>query len=237
MFLTTDRIVSGRNFVWRTAPLGFDSSSCFGSGREAVYQLLKDMEAEGHPSRILLPAFHPEGLVAPSRLAGWQMNEFLLNEWLDPDLDSLKKSLAAHRPTLAVLIHYFGLFKERHGFLDLCRENGTLVLEDFAQGWIEPAEARSLHPFSDYQLFSLPKLFPVPDGGVLQVASGRKPTPVRRWSPRHTRFVAQEFTGNICRTLALKPMPLRNCGASRGNLIGEVPMLFGALDQATPGGD
>jgi hypothetical protein len=118
---------------------------------------------------VLLPAFVPEGVIAPCRVQGLNIRFYPLDRNLDPDWTRLEELAAALQPRLAVLIHYFGVRREAGRFVAICHRNGALVVEDIAHAQALPES--SLGADGDFVLHSLTKIVGVADGAVLEMAA------------------------------------------------------------------
>jgi hypothetical protein len=59
-------------------------------------------------SIVLLPAFVPEGIIAPFLRSDFNVVFYSLSRHLSPCWEHLDQLLATHSPKLAVMIHYFG---------------------------------------------------------------------------------------------------------------------------------
>ncbi len=138
----------------------------FASGREAIVALIRAMRLDCN-STVLMPAFVPEGIIAPFNRLGVKIQFYPVTESLDPCWGPLEELLVSQQPRLAILIHYFGLLKNASKFIDVCHQHGVPALEDLAH--VQPNSANSKVGKGDFVLFSLPKLIGTPDGAVLIV--------------------------------------------------------------------
>jgi dTDP-4-amino-4,6-dideoxygalactose transaminase len=134
--------------------------------------------AMGPEAVVLLPAYVPEGLFAPFKHLGCPIVLYPLDENLDPLWAELEELLLIHGPSLAVIIHYYGLEKDSQRFAELCHRYQTRVMEDMAH--VLPGQACPLGQAGDFVLYSQNKVIGVPDGGVLVCRSvALVPMPVR----------------------------------------------------------
>jgi dTDP-4-amino-4,6-dideoxygalactose transaminase len=183
------------------APWSNSRHALYASGREALTALI-DALAWKRGEAVLLPGFVPEGLVAPFRGRGLAVELYPLDANLDPDWPALAQLLAAHRPKLAVLIHYFGMHKPIDRFTDLAHRHGALVLEDLAH--VIPTPGDGLGTTGDLVLYSLPKLLGVPDGSPLVVLSPQLKLQALTFSPHrlHQVYLVQQMCSIAVNTLS-----------------------------------
>ena len=123
---------------------------------------------------VLLPAYigwsAREGSGVFDPVQGLDINHafYAMDECLNIDLTSLKRSFEENKVKLFVIIHYFG-------FVDPCYEEaiimarnfGVKVLEDEAHSFFTNFVGGLTGRMGDASIFSLHKMFPVKGGGVL----------------------------------------------------------------------
>ncbi len=180
----TRRRISNERCLWvgralpKDLPWNHKNAVGFSSGREALVALLGALGL-GPGDVVMLPAFVPEGVIAPCRIQGLDICFYPLDRNLDPDWTRLEELAMALQPRLAILIHYFGVRREAGRFVAICRRNGALVLEDLAHAQALPES--SLGADGDFVLHSLTKIVGVADGAVLEMAAAHvlplKPQP------------------------------------------------------------
>ena len=165
------RLITNERTLWRGAGVAADlpwssrQHVSYGSGREALVALFEALQL-GADDVVLLPAYVPEGLVAPCRSRGIGVRLYPVDRELDPDWEALGQFAAESRPKLAVLIHYFGVPRDAARFAAACRPCGAQILEDLAHAQVLPESP--LGASADYVLHSLPKVVGVPDGAILE---------------------------------------------------------------------
>lgn len=197
------RLITNDRQLVRPAPVcrppwQSESAVFYDSGRAAVFALATALGLDKNAS-VLLPAFVPEGLIAPFNRAGIRVHQYAVDRNLDPAWSHLEDLLASFKPRLTTLIHYFGLRKPAHRFAELCRAHGSLMLEDLAH--VIPCSADSMFTTSgDFVLYSLPKIIGVPDGAVLEV--GSQVVGLDRFPggshPKHVLYLAIQYAGMWC---------------------------------------
>ena len=142
------------------------NSFFFASGREALIALFDSLNLLAGDT-VLLPAFVPEGIIAPCRAKRLVTQFYPLDSNLDPDWERLTESVTISSPKIAVLIHHFGIRRDAIKFNTICHQNGVLVLEDLAQAQV--LKECDLGRECDFLLHSLTKIVGVTDGAILQV--------------------------------------------------------------------
>ena len=129
--------------------------------------------------KILLPGYIGisvnEGSGVFDPIAEYQIGyEFYkVKEDLSTDLVDFKARILNGNVKAALVIHYFGFLQsDIKTIAELCRENNVLLIEDCAHTLTSTYEGTLLGQFGDVGLFSLHKILPVPDGGILRINNG-----------------------------------------------------------------
>lgn len=119
---------------------------------------------------VLVPSYHCESMIEPFAWLGAELIPFRIREDLSIDLEDIARQ---SRPGIRSILvpQYFGHIRSIEPLSRLAAERGWTVIEDCAHAFfsVGPRPLSGMH--SDYVVASLPKFFPVLDGGVL--ASGR----------------------------------------------------------------
>ena len=146
------------------------SSAC----RVGFRHLIKNLDFQGQ--KILLPGYIGisvnEGSGVFDPLAEYQIGvEFYkVKRDLSTDLEDFKARILGGNVRAALVIHYFGFLQsEIKTMLELCRENKVLLIEDCAHTLSSTHAGTRLGQFGDFGLFSLHKILPVTDGGILRI--------------------------------------------------------------------
>lgn len=145
------------------------------SAREGCGDLLDGLKAAGQAGPILLPAFigysarEGSGVFDPVRASGLPADFYALNDDLTIDLDSLEAALAAHPCRLLFVIHYFGRTEPRMDRVRaLADQYGALLIEDLAHGFFSALVGGTAGRHADVNIYSLHKMLPFPNGGMVQ---------------------------------------------------------------------
>lgn len=150
----------------------------FPSARAAFRTLLQAARIEPE-DQVLLPGYigwsarEGSGVFDPVRELGLGYAFYRIDRSLHVDLDSLERCLATGRVKIFVIIHYFGVPDPHYAdAVALARRYGALVLEDEAHAMLSDLVGGVSGRLGDAALFSLHKMLPVPDGGMLMVKPG-----------------------------------------------------------------
>lgn len=165
--------------------------------RYGIYQAATALSLGGR--EVLFPAFFHCVELDALLAAGVRPRFFPVGDGLQVDVDAIADRIGPS--TAAVyLIHYGGFPGPVEAVATLCRERGIALIEDCAHALLSLAGERPLGSFGDAAVFSLPKVLPVPNGGVVllrgglghQNRTGRRP-PLRAVGPRTVSSVLQNL--------------------------------------------
>lgn len=115
---------------------------------------------------MLVPDYHSGNEVSAIRAAGASIVFYPILRNLEPDLEALSR-LAKLNHRVIYVIHYLGWPQPLREVEELCREHGSLLVEDCALSLLSEIDGRALGSFGDYSVFCLYKTLPVPNGGLL----------------------------------------------------------------------
>jgi dTDP-4-amino-4,6-dideoxygalactose transaminase len=151
----------------------------FSSARAAFKALLRAADSDG--SVVLLPAYigwsatEGSGVFDPVAELGLPYAFYRVDDRLRIDLDDLEEQLRQYRIGVAVFIHYFGSVDPSYPeAVQKAKNHGALVLEDEAHAMLTDLIAGVSGRLGDACIFSLHKMLPVREGGMLLVNSGRE---------------------------------------------------------------
>jgi dTDP-4-amino-4,6-dideoxygalactose transaminase len=115
---------------------------------------------------VLVPDYHSGNEVSAIRAAGASIVYYPILRNLEPDLEALSR-LTKLNPRAIFVIHYLGWPQPMKEIEALCRERGSLLIEDCALSLLSETDHKPLGAFGDYSIFCLYKTLPVPNGGLL----------------------------------------------------------------------
>jgi perosamine synthetase len=138
------------------------------SGRAAIALALRMLEI-GPGDKVLVPTYHCQTMIAPVVQIGAQPMFYPITVSGGVDIEWLRNApLAGARALLAA--HYFGFPQSMSGLRTFCGTHRIALIEDCAHAFFGVCEGVAVGSWGDLAIASLPKFFPVPEGGV--IASG-----------------------------------------------------------------
>jgi len=164
-YISNERVLNLSSTQYNNAPWSKEEKvKYYASGREAIISLIDGLNS---PKQIvLLPAYVPQGLYAPFEKRNWKIVLYPIEKNLTPVWSEVTRLMEEFSPTLAVLIHYFGIEQSIDKFIDISHKHGVKVIEDNTH-LISLEKKNNLNV--DYILYSIPKMIGTPDGAILVV--------------------------------------------------------------------
>lgn len=155
---------------------------CFTPRARDGYKCLLEHLAPRGSSRgdpvVLLPWYvgrsplEGSGLGDPIEELGLSVAFYRLGPELQVDLGGFQEALLAHRPFVALAVHYFGFpVRELQEMRRLADDAGVVLVEDCAH--VVGPEGSELGAVGDYAFYSLHKWLGCAGGGLLQANPGR----------------------------------------------------------------
>ncbi|MDE8668152.1 DegT/DnrJ/EryC1/StrS family aminotransferase [Pseudarthrobacter sp. H3Y2-7] len=155
----------------------FEPALFYQSAREGMRDFLTNVLPESHDG-VLLPAFigwspnEGSGVFDPVGELGNHFGFYDLNPDLTADLEDLERNLSTGRYRVLVLIHYFGRTEPALSRVsELAQQYDVLLLEDLAHGFFSSVNGKDAGSFGQVRLFSLHKMFPLTQGGLITYSS------------------------------------------------------------------
>jgi dTDP-4-amino-4,6-dideoxygalactose transaminase len=145
-------------------PLSSPNRLSFCVARSGIYHLFRALNLKPF-DQVLVPDYHSGNEVAAMRAAGASIVHYPIRRNLEPDLDALRRLAPGAR--VIYVIHYLGWPQPIEEIRALCREHGSLLVEDCALSMLSEHQGAPLGTFGDFSIFCLYKTLPVPNGGVL----------------------------------------------------------------------
>jgi dTDP-4-amino-4,6-dideoxygalactose transaminase len=146
-------------------PLNAPNRISFCVARSGIYHLFRALHFQ-QGEIVLVPDYHSGNEVCAIRAAGATIVFYPILRNLEPDLEALSR-LARLNPRVIYIIHYLGWPQPMRDIEALCRERGSLLVEDCALSLLSETGHKPLGSFGDYSAFCLYKTLPVPNGGLL----------------------------------------------------------------------
>jgi len=193
------------------------------TGREALVAFLHAFKTKN--KIVLLPGWVPEGIISPFKLLDWQILTYNVTQFGYPQISDFSNKVTKYKPDLAILIHYFGIMRESEQLNKICRENKTILIEDYAHNY--PSEElieQSVVNGSSILLFSLFKMIGIPDGALLMIRDKNiiSKELVFYNSVEHRKYVVYRFLKLLLSTFSNQFYPI---GTVISNLIKKLLML------------
>lgn len=131
------------------------------TGRSCIREILNNLSIEN--KRVIVPSFTCESVIEPFIENGYEIFPYSLNEDLTIDIDALISQIERIKPSVLLFHRYFGFdtCDGIEGVIDSYPE--LITIEDKTQYMFsDKAESKA-----DYQIGSIRKWLPVPDGAYL----------------------------------------------------------------------
>jgi dTDP-4-amino-4,6-dideoxygalactose transaminase len=146
-------------------PLSAANRTSFCVARSGIYHLFRALNFKKEDI-VLVPDYHSGNEVSAIQAAGATIVYYPILRNLEPDLDALTR-LARLNPRVIYAIHYLGWPQPMREIAALCRERGSILIEDCALSLLSEAGGKPLGSSGDYSVFCLYKTLPIPNGGLL----------------------------------------------------------------------
>ena len=146
-------------------PLNAENRLSFCVARSGIYHLFHALRFK-KGDIVLVPDYHSGNEVSAIRAAGASIVYYPILRNLEPDLEALSR-LARLNPRVIFVIHYLGWPQPMKDIEALCRERGSILIEDCALSLLSEMDHKPLGSSGDYSIFCLYKTLPVPNGGLL----------------------------------------------------------------------
>ena len=213
-------------------------ATAFASARDAFGAFLEAADITGDAT-VLLPAFvgwsanEGSGVFDPVRRLGLGYRFYPMTDTLRIDGARLAEILTEGRTRVLVVIHFFGYVDpEMAGVVALARRHGVLVLEDEAHAMLTDLVGGASGREGDAAVFSLHKLLPVPDGGMLVFNDPEHPLRARvpPGDAREVQLWDYDLHRIAARRVDNARVAAEEIGAlGRGDLCGEITPLWDSL--------
>lgn len=147
-------------------PTGTQRTTLFtSSGRAAIFLAL-DLLGVRAGDRVLVPTYHCPTMIAPIVRLGATPVFYPVDRAACADLAWLEHADSAGCKAL-IAPHFFGLPLPMGPLKSLCTARGIALIEDCAHASFGAVTPATLGGFGDLTITSLPKFFPVMEGGAL----------------------------------------------------------------------
>jgi dTDP-4-amino-4,6-dideoxygalactose transaminase len=145
----------------------------FASARAAFSAYLRAIYIRSNDT-VLLPSYigwtsrEGSGVFDPIQEVGCRFAFYRMQQDLSVDLGDFVTRLSEVKPRVVLLLHYFGFpDKNAEQLAAMSNRHGALLVEDEAHAMLSDLQGGCCGRYGDVAIYSLHKLFPVPDGGAL----------------------------------------------------------------------
>lgn len=135
------------------------------SGRSALVLALQ-RAGVGAGDRVLVPSYYCPAMPAPVEHVGAMPQFYPIGGDGLPDLGWLRAHGSVDCKAL-LAVHFFGLPKSFAAVREFCDEKGVVLIEDCAHAFFGEVDGVPVGSWGHYAIASLPKFFPVLEGGAL----------------------------------------------------------------------
>lgn len=153
--------IQGNQSQWQNDILS-DGISTYGTGRSALYNIIKAVLEERPISQVMLPDYLCSSMLVPIHRLGVTSVFYPLNDILE--MDRAKFAALYKKGSVVIVINYYGL-TDITTQIQYVRSLGadTVIIEDDVQAYYEFEKDQT---DADYRFTSLRKWFALPDGGL-----------------------------------------------------------------------
>jgi len=216
-------------------PLNARQKSSFYVARSGIYHLFRTLKLDTREV-VLVPDYYSGNEVAAIRAAGATVAFYPVLRNVEPDIDALSRMARRLAPRVIYVIHYLGWPQPIQEIQALCRELGSILVEDCALSMLSEIEGKPLGTFGDYSVFCLYKTLPIPNGGLLVQNNEQAPALAGLELEPCSRLTA------VSRTAGLAFESLRSRWSVAGKVLSGIKsaagrMLRSASGQHVPVGD
>lgn len=146
-------------------PLNQENSCFYYSARYALASALKGLGITSG-DHVLIPSYNCGVEIETVLSGGIKPVFYKVKNDLNADLDDVQNKIG--KSTKAILLtHFLGFPQPIEKIKLICEERRLLLIEDCAHSLLSEYKGRPLGSFGDSAVFSLLKMLPVPNGGVL----------------------------------------------------------------------
>jgi perosamine synthetase len=168
---TSKRPLAVKHTQHKKIPLQiYDQEKCllFALGRNAIYTVCESMGLK-KGDVVLTPAFDCDSTLTPFRVLGLTLEFYRSDPYtFEVDIEDIKCRLTP-KVKLLHIINHFGIPQPWDSLLELRKKTNIPILEDNAYSLFSKYKGRLFGSFGDFSVFSLYKMLPVIDGGMLRV--------------------------------------------------------------------
>lgn len=209
------------------------SKALYARARSGLWAIGRD--DLGPEATVLVPAFVPRSVVQAFRATGVTVQFYPIRPTLRLPAEEVAERIAAVAPDAVVFVHYFGFADP--AFDDLvaaARAVDATVVEDCARTLFSRDPGGTLlGATGDYAVFSLYKVLPVPNGGLVVAADPGTSFPDPEMVSAEHRDALAAVVLRACEAVGVSPARL-NGDAENGRAAGNGIGWARDVDQGSP---
>lgn len=143
-----------------------------------AFRIILQSVFENSDAGILMPSYIGEtdkegsGVFDPVRETNVKYGFYKINADLSADFDDIKQKFDSGNFKAILIIHYFGFI--RSNILEIanyCKLKNIVLIEDCAHSFTSNINKRKIGTFGDFAFFSIHKIVPTKNGGILKCNS------------------------------------------------------------------
>lgn len=151
------------------------------SARQGFSEILKFLKNKYNKYTLLLPAYigysqnEGSGVYDPVIENKITHSFYFIDENINIDIDDYKDKLSKiNGQAVILLVHYFGYVDPKiKEIVEIARKNNAIIIEDCAHSFYTDYIDGSCGNYSDVSIYSLHKMLPYEDGGMVRVNNSR----------------------------------------------------------------
>ncbi len=115
---------------------------------------------------VLIPAYHCEAMVAPTRWRGAKAVFYRINSDTSIHIEDIVTKITPK--TRAIIVtHYFGFEQQLQDIRALCTKHSIILIEDCAHAMFGLSSGQAIGTTGDYAIASCMKFLPIYEGGLI----------------------------------------------------------------------
>lgn len=145
--------------------LGVKNARFTTSGRASIALALEHANITTD-DEVLIPAYHCEAMVAPTRWRGAKEVFYRINSDTSIHLEDIATKITPK--TRAIIVtHYFGFEQQLQDIRALCTKHSIILIEDCAHAMFGLSSGQAIGTTGDYAIASCMKFLPIYEGGLI----------------------------------------------------------------------
>lgn len=192
-------------------------SELYTRARSGLWVIARDVYPAG--ATVLLPAYVPRSVVQTFLSCDVEVEYYPVGTSLRLPRDRVRDRIETVAPDAVVFVHYFGFADPAfHDLAAAARDAGASVVEDCARALFgHGTRGNLLGSTGEFALFSLRKVLPVPNGGLVVATDGEYRFPRPTAVSAEYRDAAVAVAIRAFETVGVNPVTLNGSTAGAGS--------------------